>query len=243
MSLDTFVKKKEHVFKQSELLKGIGKPDCGGICLSLAMHWAHACARGAHPASAVQDLKGKQLFTSIAGMHEDYSSGKANAAGDPNDFQDPATFLTISNWFQKKGEKKLVFMECGYYDGTRERVTRGEFSGLRPGIRRDLLSRSFNVVPKVYVLAFNLKEGRMGIEGAHAIGVYLRKPNREAASVLKDGIFDANFGLHGIFDPNFGWMEFTGGGFADMDLSVVLNEFVSEYGIYNATANQIWLPT
>ena len=214
MSLDFFVREKKFAFSQEKMLEQIKKQDLEGICLTLSSAWVHFRRNKMAQDLIIATMSDLVMFKALSDIQRSYGEGNLSG-GSKHEMQEPPTVRAVFGLtlnflidFAKLAKQDALTRPIGAYP-----------VGVRPMIRHNLIPMIIQGAHPLYLVVFNLKDGRMGLEGAHAIVV--------------DGMQND----WGIFDPNFGWMQLQRG-VNGIDLGVVLNEFVSEYGITNATSYQ-----
>ena len=214
MPLDFFVRDKKFAFSQDKMLAQVKKQDLDGICLTLSSAWVHFRRNGFSSEAVIETLSNLVTFKALSDIQRSYGEGNLSG-GSKREMQEPTTVRAVFDLtlrflvdYAALAPREASAKPVGIYP-----------SQYRPKIRNDLIRMVIVGAQPLYLIVFNLKGGRMGLEGAHAIVI--------------DGIQND----WGIFDPNFGWMQLKNG-LNGIDLGVVLNEFVSEYGIVDAMSYQ-----
>jgi hypothetical protein len=210
MPLDLLVKNPQNKFSQSAILKQAKKSHMGGMCLALSCAFIHLKREGLDASDIILYLKTSAFTQYVIDSHEKYQNG-GFSDGSLVEMQDNST---INSLFKDINahllEKKQSSSKHVLLNpaGTSPQAD-------RLMIAKDLLTAPLPCQPKLFLLVFTCDGGRMRTVGAHAI------------AIAEDG----------IFDPNFGWMPMANG-MNTIERSVMLNEFVSEYGIPKARSFQ-----
>jgi hypothetical protein len=190
------------------------------MCLALSCAFIHLRREGVDPVDILLYLKSSAFTQYVIASQEKYHGGEFSD-GSLWEKQDIATlnglFKDINDhlYDKRQSSAKRVLLNPAGSSPSKPGQLPADYDSGRLMIDRDLLSTSLPSHPKLFMLIFTCAGGRMGTNGAHAI------------VVAEDG----------IFDPNFGWMPMSNG-MNTIERSVMLNEFVTEYGIPEARSFQ-----
>lgn len=210
MPLDLLVKNPQNKFNQSAILKQAKKSQMGGMCLALSCAFIHLKREGLDASDIILYLKSSAFTQYVIAAHEKYQNG-GFSDGSLVEMQDNST---INSLFKDINAHLLEKRQSSSKNvllnpaGTSPQADRLMMA-------KDLLTAPLPCQPKLFMLVFTCAGGRMQTVGAHAI------------AIADDG----------MFDPNFGWMPMANG-MNTIERSVMLNEFVSEYGIPKARSFQ-----